>query len=178
MAETSANREIELRRANEYRGRMLAIAGHDLRQPLQIIAMSHDLIGRSVNDGKARKHLARAERAVERLTHQLDLITMAGRLDGQALQPRLEALPVGPLIAEIAAEQIAMAEASGLELRVVASSATIMADREMLATILRISSATRSNIPGAAACWSAAAGGRTAWPSRFATPASAFGKTC
>jgi signal transduction histidine kinase len=137
MAETSASREIELRRANEYKGRMLAIAGHDLRQPLQIIAMSHDVIGRGITDAKARKHLARAEQAVERLIHQLDLITMAGRLDGPALQPRLETVAIGSLIADIAAEQAAMAEAGGLELRVAASTATVVTDREMVATILR-----------------------------------------
>ena len=46
---------------------LLAIAGHDLRQPLQAITNAHDLVARIVDGGEQRKQLARAEDATARL---------------------------------------------------------------------------------------------------------------
>ena len=137
MADALTDREHELRTANEYKSRMLAIAGHDLRQPLQIIAMSHDLIGRGLTDEKLRKHLARGDQAIDRLARQLDLITTVGRLEAKALKPHVEAVAIREIVDEVADDEMSIAEAKGLELRIVNSSAVVMTDREMAVTMLR-----------------------------------------
>ncbi|HZB93212.1 MAG TPA: sensor histidine kinase [Stellaceae bacterium] len=137
MAAALEERERELRKAHTYQSRMLAIAGHDLRQPIQIVVMSHDLIRAGGLPERERKYLVRAEEALGRLVHQLDLIAEAGRLEGKALEPRIEAVALGPIIAEIAAEAALAAQRKGLVLRARPTDAVALSDREMLATILR-----------------------------------------
>jgi signal transduction histidine kinase len=137
MAKALCLRDHELRRANDYKSRVLAIAGHDLRQPLQVISMSHELIGRAIGNPKLQLQLARADDAVERLLRQLDLITSAGRLEEGALAPAIAPVALGTALAEAAAEHASLAEAKGLRLTVAATSAVAFTDREMLATILR-----------------------------------------
>lgn len=137
MATALEERERELRKAHNYQSRMLAIAGHDLRQPIQIVEMSHDMIRAGGLPERERKYLARAEEALRRLVHQLDLIAEAGRLEGKAFEPRIEAVALGPVIAEIAAEAALAAQGKGLALRAVPTDAVALSDREMLATILR-----------------------------------------
>src|SRR5258707_982666 len=39
---------------------LLAIAGHDLRQPLQMITNAHDVLARTVHSGEQREELAEA----------------------------------------------------------------------------------------------------------------------
>src|SRR3981189_2489241 len=42
---------------------LLAIAGHDLRQPLQMITNAHDVLARTVHGGEQREELAEAKDA-------------------------------------------------------------------------------------------------------------------
>jgi signal transduction histidine kinase len=137
MAAALEERERDLRKAHDYQSRILAIAGHDLRQPVQIVQLSHEMIGAGALPERERKYLARADDALRRLIHQLDLIAEAGRLEGKQLAPRLEPVPLAPIIAEIAAEHALAAQRKGLALRTAPSQAVALSDREMLATILR-----------------------------------------
>lgn len=137
MAAALEERERDLRKAHDYQGRILAIAGHDLRQPIQIVQLSHEMIGAGALSERERKYLARADDALRRLVHQLDLIAEAGRLEGKQLAPRLEPVALAPIIAEIAAEHALAAQRKGLALRTAPSQAVALSDREMLATILR-----------------------------------------
>jgi len=45
----------DLRRANEFHVALLAMAGHDLRQPLQVVISSYDWLSRRVDEDLARK---------------------------------------------------------------------------------------------------------------------------
>jgi signal transduction histidine kinase len=137
MAAALEERERDLRKAHDYQSRILAVAGHDLRQPIQIVQLSHEMIGAGALPERERKYLARADEALGRLVHQLDLIAEAGRLEGKQLAPRLEPVAVGPVIAEVAAEHALAAQRKGLALRTAPSQAVALSDREMLATILR-----------------------------------------
>jgi signal transduction histidine kinase len=137
MAAALEERERDLRKAHDYQTRILAIAGHDLRQPIQIVQLSHEMIGAGALPERERKYLARADEALRRLVHQLDLIAEAGRLEGKQLAPRLEPVALAPIFAEIAAEHALAAQRKGLALRTTASQVVALSDREMLATILR-----------------------------------------
>jgi signal transduction histidine kinase len=137
MAAALEGRERDLRLAHDYKSRILAIAGHDLRQPIQVIQMSHELAAAGALPERERKYLARAAEALRRLVAQLDLIAEAGRLEGKALAPRLEPVALAAVIEEVVAEQTLAAQRKGLRLRIVPSSATAMSDREMLTAILR-----------------------------------------
>src|ERR1700736_444697 len=64
----------------DFSATVLAMASHDLRQPLQVIVGAHDLLARIPQGGAARAQLMRAEDATRQLTDILDLLVEALRL--------------------------------------------------------------------------------------------------
>src|SRR6266566_9619186 len=56
---------------DDFHATLLAMASHDLRQPLQVIVGAHDRLAGSL-DGPERAALARAERATMQMTDTLD----------------------------------------------------------------------------------------------------------
>ncbi|MFE1600025.1 sensor histidine kinase [Methylobacterium sp. ID0610] len=115
--------------------RLLAVAGHDLKQPLQVALMS---IERAVSDGVAPRAAARlglASDALQRLARELDDLARSSQA-GHA-PPRIETVPLGALLATVEEEWQLFAEACGVRLRVRASGLCGRSEGAMLATILR-----------------------------------------
>ncbi|GJD65853.1 sensor histidine kinase [Methylobacterium frigidaeris] len=115
--------------------RLLAVAGHDLKQPLQVALMA---IERAMSDGVAPRAAARlglASDALVRLGRELDDLARTSQV-GDA-PPRLGPVPLGPLLAAVAAEWQPYAEAVGVRLRVRPSGLRVESEAAMLATILR-----------------------------------------
>lgn len=115
--------------------RLLAVAGHDLKQPLQVALMA---IERAVSDGVAPRAAARlglASDALMRLGRELDDIARTSQA-GEA-PPRLGPVPLGPVLAAVAAEWQPYAEAVGVRLHVRGSDLCVESEAGMLATILR-----------------------------------------
>src|SRR5580692_6603361 len=65
---------------SDFESLLLAIAGHDLRQPLQIIQSAHELLGCGVRTKSELRLLERGQIAINRLTEQLDQLIAALRL--------------------------------------------------------------------------------------------------
>jgi two-component system phosphate regulon sensor histidine kinase PhoR len=65
---------------SEFESVLLAIAGHDLRQPLQVIQNVHDILGRGLRTASELRLLQYGQSAVERLRDQLDELLAALRL--------------------------------------------------------------------------------------------------
>jgi len=63
---------------------LLAIAGHDLRQPLQMITNAHDVLARTVHSGEQREELAEAKDATGRLATMLGQLVEALQLHEQS----------------------------------------------------------------------------------------------
>ena len=64
----------------EFESVLLAIAGHDLRQPLQVIEGAHEFLGRGVRTASELRLLQFAQRATDRLRDQLDELVAALQL--------------------------------------------------------------------------------------------------
>ena len=56
---------------------LLAMAGHDLRQPLQMITSAHDILGSIVHSGEQREELSQAQDATRRLASMLGQLVEA-----------------------------------------------------------------------------------------------------
>ena len=63
----------DLLRTDDFYETVLAMASHDLRQPLQLIISAQELLARRLTASPAREHLERSERASAQLAEQLDL---------------------------------------------------------------------------------------------------------
>src|SRR5690348_4901367 len=62
---------------------LLAIAGHDMRQPLQIIQSTHELLGIGLRTSSELKYLRLGQDAIDRLKEQLAQLVTALRIQGQ-----------------------------------------------------------------------------------------------
>jgi PAS domain S-box-containing protein len=131
--------EVQLReakaaadRANQAKSRFLAAASHDLRQPLQTIALLHSVLERRLVDPESRLTLMKLDRAATYMAELLDSLLDVNQLESGAIQPKFDDLELAPLLARAASDFAPLAEAKGLKLRVVPSSAIVYSDRRLL----------------------------------------------
>src|ERR1700747_541045 len=86
----TSSRTIEAQEAWDSGAFVLAIASHDLRQPLQAIQSAHELLGLGIRTKFELRLLRSGQRAIDRLTAQLDQLLAALRLrdpEGVKLMP-------------------------------------------------------------------------------------------
>lgn len=137
LAERLALRERKLRGAAAAKAALLAVAGHDLRQPLQILTLVLDRLGDKAHDVKDVRDLARAERSLGQLNEACDKLIEIARLDAGEMIVHRRRILLGELMGGIGAEWHSLAEAKGLQLKIVPSRIVIMSDPELVRTILR-----------------------------------------
>jgi two-component system, OmpR family, phosphate regulon sensor histidine kinase PhoR len=97
---------------------LLAMAGHDLRQPLQVITSAHDVLARILHGAEQRQELARAEGATARLTSMLGQIVEALQLHERAVDPLRVSVPLRRILNDLAAEFAQSARLKGINFRI------------------------------------------------------------
>jgi signal transduction histidine kinase len=137
LAERLALRERKLRGAAAAKAALLAVAGHDLRQPLQVLTLVLDRLGDKAHDVRDARDLARAERSLDQLNEACDKLIEIARLDAGEMIVHRRRILLADLMGGIGAEWLSLAEAKGLKLTIVPSRAVIMSDPELVRTILR-----------------------------------------
>jgi light-regulated signal transduction histidine kinase (bacteriophytochrome) len=83
----------DLLRTDDFYETVLAMASHDLRQPLQLIISAQELLARRLTASPEREHLERSERASAQLAEQLDLLVDALHLHQSTGRIRPEPVP-------------------------------------------------------------------------------------
>ena len=141
---------VEPQRISEFEAALLAIAGHDLRQPLQIIQSAHELLGIGVRTNCELRLLQSGQNAIDRLTEQLDQLLGALRLHEHAKELKLSPVSVQPLLRQACRENEALASRKGIEIHTVPTSASVMSDALLLGSALRnlVSNAVKYTQPG------------------------------
>src|SRR5713226_8485349 len=124
------------RAASDFSATLLAMAGHDLRQPLQVIVGAHDLLARIPHGGAAQAQLNRAEDATRQLADKLDQLVEALRLREFATSDHHEPVPLGPLLKQLAAEFAEPARLKGIRLRVIPAALAVSSHPVLLNGIL------------------------------------------
>jgi two-component system phosphate regulon sensor histidine kinase PhoR len=93
---------------------LLAMAGHDLRQPLQVITSAHDVLARIIGNAEQREELMRAEDATTQLASMLgqlvEALQLRERLDDDLHLP----VPLRPILEALAAELAEAARMKGI----------------------------------------------------------------
>lgn len=126
-----------LQRANEFHVALLAMAGHDLRQPLQSLIGAHDWLARRFDDALTRKYIERGQIAIGQLVEQLDHLVGALHVHERAADIAAAPIELLPLLCALEREQREFAEQKDVRLRVVATNTAIMSDEILLEGILR-----------------------------------------
>jgi two-component system phosphate regulon sensor histidine kinase PhoR len=142
-------RDMELQRAIDFQAALLTMVGHDLRQPLQVLHSTYEWLGDHIG-GSEGTRLARGERALARITEQLDRLVGALRLYQQTRRIEVSPVAVGPMLQRILAEHSEAAAENGVELRVCQTGAVIMSNSVLLDGILRnlVRNAVKYTEPG------------------------------
>lgn len=138
----------ELRRSNEslreeaaFKDRLLSVVGHDLKNPLQALLLSTELLRRVGSQACCREAEAVAEDihvSTLRMSEVLDNLLYWGRSRSGRLEMRREPLEVGGLVEEALELFRPQVSAKRLGVRVgVESGVRVLADRQMASVVLR-----------------------------------------
>ena len=120
---------------SEFESVLLAIAGHDLWQPLQVIQGAHEFLSRGVRTASELRLLRFVQNATDRLRDQLDELVAALQLREHANGVKLTPVRVGPLLEHATYENEVAAQKKGLDVRTSPTSATIESDAPLLGTV-------------------------------------------
>ena len=133
----------------DYAVLLLALAGHDLRQPLQAIQSTHELLSEGIRTKSELRLLRSGQRAIDRLTAQLDQLLAALRLHDPEGVKRTP-LQLMQVLQQVVYENEFDALKKGIKLSVVPSSLSIQSDRLLFSAILRnlVRNAVRYTNPG------------------------------
>lgn len=133
--------QMELRKAlqdaertSRYRSRLMAVMGHDLKQPVNVINMCLSLLEPQLDGEEDAQTLAYARSAIATLSAELDSLATASRLDDE--QVRLTPVPVQRIFDNLHANWSLRARSKGLTLRLCPSRTTIETDEKLLGTVL------------------------------------------
>jgi hypothetical protein len=106
---------------SEFESVLLAIAGHDLRQPLQVLQNAREFLGRGVRTRSELRLLRLVQSAIDLLRDQLDELIAALRLRAGAKGMKLTPVLVGPVLQQATYENEVAALMKGVSVRIVRS---------------------------------------------------------
>jgi two-component system, chemotaxis family, CheB/CheR fusion protein len=132
---TAAKRQAEL--ANTAKSRFLAAASHDLRQPLQTLALVQGLLAKNVEGEKARRLVGRLDQTVGAMSGMLNALLDINQIESGTVHVEMTDIPVNDLLDQLRDEFSYHAQAKGLSLRVVPCRLTIHTDRRLLEQMIR-----------------------------------------
>jgi signal transduction histidine kinase len=121
---------------NLCRSNLMAVMGHDLKQPLQLISLVLELLAARTNNPEQRPRVQLAQAAVQRIGEGLDRLVLASRQGQPTSSPRPTTFPIADILQRIKPTWREHAMRGGVRLHVVTSSAYVVSDVEMLSTIL------------------------------------------
>jgi two-component system phosphate regulon sensor histidine kinase PhoR len=125
------------RGGSDFSATLLAMAGHDLRQPLQLITSAHDVLAQNLAGGGQREELRRARDATAQLARMLGQLVEALQLREQSGDNLHIPVPLRPILEDLEAELAEMARRKGITLVVTAARATAVSHPVLLTGMLR-----------------------------------------
>jgi two-component system, OmpR family, phosphate regulon sensor histidine kinase PhoR len=129
---------------------LLAIAGHDLRQPLQVIKSAHERLGYGVRTNSELRCLRSGQVAIDRLKEQLEQILTAMRVQESTEHLELAPVQIQQVLRQACRESEHAALREGITIHTVSSDATVLSDGLLLGAALRnlVSNAVKYTRPG------------------------------
>jgi two-component system, sensor histidine kinase len=137
-AREAADRAREVAdRANQGKSRFLATASHDLRQPLQTLALLNGTLRRTPMDSTGAEAVAQQEQAIGAMSRLLNALLDISKLESGAIKPDPSDFAVSALFEELRREFASLAGDKGLSLKVMPSEDYVHSDPSLVGQILR-----------------------------------------
>jgi two-component system CheB/CheR fusion protein len=131
----AAKRQAQL--ANVAKSRFLAAASHDLRQPLQTLALLQGLLAKAVEGERAQKLVARLDETLGTISSMLNTLLDINQIDAGTVGVEMADFPISDLLDRLRDEFSYHAQAQGLALRVVQCGLSIRTDPRLLEQMIR-----------------------------------------
>jgi PAS domain S-box-containing protein len=135
--ETAVKARETADRANQGKSRFLATASHDLRQPLQTLALLNGSLRRLVGEPDALEAIAQQELAIGAMSRLLNALLDISKLESGAVKPEPMDFKVAELFDELRNEFAGIAAKKGLDLEVEPSGNCVHSDPSLVEQILR-----------------------------------------
>ena len=126
-------------RANLAKGRFLATASHDLRQPVQTLALLNGTLRRCVDSAEAVEAVTQQERAIDAMSRLLSGLLDISKLESGAIKPDPSDFAVKAMFEELRDEFAGIASYKGLGFRVMPCKEedSVRSDRSLVGQVLR-----------------------------------------
>ena len=124
-------------RANVGKSRFLATASHDLRQPLQTLALLNGTLRRIVHDANAIDVLAQAEQTIAAMSRLLNALLDISKLESGAIKPEPTDFAVAGLFEALRADFASLAENKGLRFEIEGCQDCVYSDPSLVQQVLR-----------------------------------------
>jgi signal transduction histidine kinase/ActR/RegA family two-component response regulator len=136
--------------ATRAKSNFLAVANHDLRQPMHALNLYLGVLSDQSLPDSARPILSNVKQCAQAMDVMFRELLDISRLDAHMLRPELQAFPLATLLDQIQMEFAPQAQAKGLSLHVVNCSAWVHSDPSLLERIVRnlVSNAVRYTTRG------------------------------
>jgi two-component system CheB/CheR fusion protein len=124
-------------RANLGKTRFLAAASHDLRQPLQTMALLQGILATKVKDADALKLVARLSESLDVMSAMLNKLLDINQLEAGIVNPELKNFPISDVLERLRRDFTDQAAAKGLHCHVVSSQQNVRSDPTLLEQMVR-----------------------------------------
>jgi two-component system CheB/CheR fusion protein len=137
-------------RANLGKSRFLAAASHDLRQPLQTIALLQGLLAAKATDADGVRLVAKLGESLDVMSGTLNKLLDINQLEAGIVKPEVENFPISVLFDRLRGEIAYQAEGATLACHIVSSRHIVRSDSALLEQMLRnlLSNAQKYTIRG------------------------------
>jgi two-component system CheB/CheR fusion protein len=130
-----AKRQAEL--ATLVKSRFLAAASHDLRQPLQTLALLQGFLAKTVEGEREKKLVARLDETLGAMSGMLNTLLDINQIEAGTVSTEKVDFPIDDLLDRLKDEFTYHAQAQRLDLRVVPCSLSINSDPRLLEQMIR-----------------------------------------
>jgi two-component system CheB/CheR fusion protein len=129
--------ERQARLANVAKSRFLAAASHDLRQPLQTLALLQGLLAKTVEGDRAQKLVTRLDETLGAISGMLNTLLDINQIEAGTVRAEKVSFPINDLLNRLRDEFTYHAQAQELALRVVSCGLSIHSDPRLLEQMIR-----------------------------------------
>ncbi len=115
----------------------LAVASHDLRQPLQTLVLLQGLLARKVEGEKAQQLVTRVDETLGAMSGMLNTLLDINQIEAGNVTPDLVTFPINDMLKRLCGEFTYHAQSQKLDLRAVPCSLSITSDPRLLEQMIR-----------------------------------------
>jgi len=127
----------EAERATAAKSRFLAIASHDLRQPLQSLAFLQGLLANAVKSERAKELVVKFDQTLGAMSGMLNALLDINQIEAGVVRPEIVTFLVSDILDRLRDEFTYQAQAQNLQLDVVSCGLSVRSDPRLLEQIMR-----------------------------------------